>query len=285
MLKGLEGFASGGVMKATPKKSRSMRSGAVDRNPARRTLLGQIEHHRGRSDDVSLAEVVAHCHALQTAMRNTLSLEIEPSRMRSYVPHELDHLGTGGHHLSAVLRRLCQEADHKNDLLGWLRAIFAPEIAELDFVETDLGDVMMVIVEKDGTRIPAQSLPDGALRVFGKLIGVLTAPEGSLVLLEEIEAGLHPDRAGTVAQILESATRPGTCQVLATTYSPPVLQAMSKQVLGHAVVFERDPGTSGTVARRLGDLPRFAELAERSPGSLLSPRALAAASAGEAQGG
>ncbi|WP_104987786.1 AAA family ATPase [Sorangium cellulosum] len=274
-LKGLEGFASGGVMKASSKKSRSMRAASPDRNPARRSLLGQIEHHRGRADDVSLADVIALCNALQVAMRSTLSLDIDPSRMRGYVPHEIDSLGAGGQNLSAVLRRLCEEADHKHDVLGWIREIVAPEIDDIEFAETGLGDVMMVLVEKGGHRVPAPCLPDGALRALGKIAGVLTAPEGSLLLLEDPDAGLHPERAGLLAQTLEGAARPPLCQIVATTHSPSLLRAVSKQTLSRAVVFERDPETSATVTRRLAALPRFEDMAERDPGELLSSRALA----------
>ncbi|KYF85555.1 hypothetical protein BE20_26150 [Sorangium cellulosum] len=274
-LKGLEGFAAAGALMSASKKGRSMRSASMDRNPARRSLLGQIEHHRGRGDDVSLSDVIALCNALQVAMRGTLSIDIDPSRMRGYVPHEIENLGAGGQNLSAVLRWLCQEADHKADVLGWVRSIFAPEILDIEFAETGLGDVMMVLVEKGGARVPAPSLPDGALRALGKIAGVLTAPEGSLLLVEDPDAGMHPERAGVLAQLLEGAARPSVCQIVATTHSPALLRGVSKQGLSRAIAFERDPETGATTARRLAELPRFEEMAERDPGELLSSRALA----------
>lgn len=274
-LRGLEGLTAGGMMKAAPKKGRGLRIAATDKNPARRSLLGQIEHHRGRAEEVSLSDVIALCNALQCAMRSTLSLDIEPRRMRGYVPSELDTLGAGGQNLSALLFRLCHEADHKDDVLGWLRAIFAPEIVDIDFVGSGSGDVMVVLVEKGGARVPAPSLPDGALRALGTIVGVLTAPEGSLLLLEDAGAGLHPDRSELLAQVLEGAARPPVCQILATTHSPSLLKAMSTQGLGHAVFFERDPETSATVARRLAAHPRFDEIAARDPGQLLSSKTAA----------
>ncbi|MGK4001754.1 AAA family ATPase [Sorangium sp. So ce1036] len=273
-LKGLEGLASGGVVWPSAKKTRSMRIASVDRNPARRSLLGQIEHHRGRAEEASLADVIALCNALQVAMRSALSLDIDPSRMRGYVPHDADNLGAGGQNLSALLRRLCDEADHKEDVLGWLRAVFTPEIDDIEFAETGLGDVMMVLVEKGGTRVPAPSLPDGALRALGNITGLLTAPEGSLVLVEDPDAGLYPERAGLLAQHLEGAARPAGCQLVAATHSPSLLRGVSKQGLSRAIVFQRDPETAATVTRRLGDLPRFEEITERDPGEFLSAKAL-----------
>ena len=260
-LKGVEILAPAGG-KAGPRKGRA-RSAAEGRHPARRSLLGQIEHHQGRGQDVRLNDVVERCHALQMAMRGALSLDLTPSRMRGYVHRSVDHLGTSGENLSAAVLRLCQDGDRKAELLGWLSALCEPEIADLDFVETELGDVMMRLVEKDGTRISARSLSDGTLRVLGKIVAVLTAPEGAILLLEELEQSLHPAHAGLLIQILEGATGPGGCQILGTTHSPALLKAMSKEALSRAIVFGRRAGGAGSEARRLGELPNLEELLQQ----------------------
>jgi predicted ATPase len=269
VLKGWEGLAG----PSSVKRGRAMRAGA-DRHPARRSLLGQIEHHRGRGEGVRLNDVVEQCHALQTAMRSTLSLDLSPARMRSYVHRSHDHLGTSGENLSAVVYRLCQDSDRKSELIGWLSALCAPDITDLDFVATELGDVMLRVVEKDGTRVSARSLSDGALRVLGKMVAVLTAPEGTLVLMEELEQGLHPAQARLLIQILESATGPGSCQILATTHAPAMLRAMSREALGRAVVFGRRASASGTQAQRVGDLPNIDEILKDGVEPLFTPRAV-----------
>lgn len=260
-----------GPSSAGPRRSRSVRAGG-DRNPTRRSLLGQIEHHRGKGEGVRLNDVVEQCHALQTAMRGTLSLDLLPGRMRGYVHRSTDHLGTSGENLSAVVYRLCQDGDRKIELMSWLSALCAPDISDIEFVETDLGDVMMCIVEQDGTRISARSLSDGALRVLGKIVAVLTAPEGSLLLMEELEQGLHPAQAGLLIQILESAVNGGACQIVATTHSPTMLRAMSRESLSCAVVFGRRAGAPGTAARRLGDLPHLDEIVKKGVEHLFSTR-------------
>jgi predicted ATPase len=168
--------------------------------------------------------------------------------------------------------RLCQDPDRKLELMSWLSALCAPDIADIDFVQTELGDVMMRIVEQDGTRISARSLSDGALRVLGKIVAVLTAPEGSLLLMEELEQGLHPAQAALLIQILEAATAPGACQILATTYSPSMLRAMSKEALGRAIVFGRRAGVPGAAAQRLGDLPHLDEIVKKGVEHLFATR-------------
>jgi predicted ATPase len=216
--------------------------------------------------------VVELCHALQMAMRSTLSLDLQPARMRGYVHRSIDHLGTSGENLSAVVYRLCQDEGRKLELMSWLSALCAPDITDIDFVETELGDLMLRIVEQDSVRISARSLSDGALRVLGKIVAVLTAPEGSLLLMEELEQGLHPAQAGLLIQILESATGPGACQILATTHAPSMLRAMSRDALARAVIFGRRANVPGTAAQRLGDLPHLDEIVKKGVEHLFATR-------------
>ncbi|EYF06766.1 AAA family ATPase [Chondromyces apiculatus] len=269
-LKGWDGLAPGSSP-STSKRARGLRP-SNDRHPARRSLLGQIEHHRGRGEGVRLNDVVEQCHALQQAMRNTISLDLQPAHMRGYAHRSLDHLGTTGEHLSAILHRICQDPSRKADLTAKLSALYAPEQVDIDFVETDLGDVMVRLVEQDGTRISARSLSDGTLRVLGLIAAVMTAPEGARILIEALEQGVHPAQAGLLVQILEGATGAGGSQIVATTYAPSTLQALSQEARGRAVAFGRRAGTEGTVAQRLGAIPGIEALLEKGAETLFSAR-------------
>ena len=84
-----------------------------------------------------------------------------------------------------------------------------------------------------------------------------------MLLIEEIENGLYPQRIYLLAQFLESIAAERDLQVIATTHSPLLLQALSPRTLGEAVVFARPSGEEGTIMRRLGDLPHFEEIRER----------------------
>jgi len=211
----------------------------------------------------SMAHALERRDALLLALEQALFLDLMPSRMKDYVPRQMNNLGANGENLSAVVMRLCQDQGRKLDLVDWLSELCAPELADIDFVETELGDVMMVLVEKDGTRLSARSLSDGTLRFLGEIVAMLTAPPGSMLLMEEIENSLHPARAHLLVEMLESVTKPGRIQLIATTHSPLVLQALSKESLEHAIVFGRHVDAPGTVMRRLGDLPQFGEIVER----------------------
>jgi hypothetical protein len=203
---------------------------------------------------------------LLEAMRGPIFLDISPPRMRDYVSKSSTQLGVHGDNLSAIVWQICQDPEGKTNLLDWISELVAPQLADIDFVETDLGDVMVVMVEQDGTRISARSLSDGTLRFLGELTALLTAPKDSVVLVEEIENGLHPARAHLLVELLSGLTSERGIQVIATTHSPGVLAALvdtDPEMARHTVVCGRIPGSSGTITRPLGELPHYEEVLAR----------------------
>jgi predicted ATPase len=225
---------------------------------AGRSLLFQLDRSAPVSPDVERIR-----RTLTTAMREAYFLDITPSRMRDYVPQHASQLGLEGENVSALAWQLCQDSETRADLVDWLSELCAPELRDIDFATTELGDVMLVLVERDGRRIPARSLSDGTLRFLGELIALRTAPEGSLLLIEEIENGLHPTRTHLLVEAMEAAVEERGVQVLATSHSPLVLHALSERALHRTLLFGRPPDSEGTLVRPLSELPGFAEVVAR----------------------
>ncbi|MCW8139743.1 MAG: AAA family ATPase [Planctomycetota bacterium] len=200
--------------------------------------------------------------AVRVALASSTFYELDPGQMRGYGSLKARTLGARGEHLSGVLHALCQTPGRKADLVDWVSELCAPKVVDLDFVEVpELGDVLAVLVEDDGTRVSARSLSDGTLRFLGLLAAVLTAEPGALLFFEELEAGLHPMRLHLLLDLLERTTRARQVQVGATSHSPTALRELSREALADVVVFARHADAGGTVASRLGDLRRFDELA------------------------
>lgn len=208
-------------------------------------------------------DVFDYASALSVALCRLQFLNIQPARMRGYGRRRAP-LGEDGSNISGVLAQLCDSPEEKRTLVEWLTEICAPDLVDLDFIEVpELGDVMAVFVEKDGRRITARSLSDGTLRFLGMLVALRTAAPGSVILLEDIEADLHPTRIRMLIEYLEAVTRERNIQIIATTHSPVVLEWLSEETLRSAVVFGRTPESEGTLMRRLGDLPHFDEIVKR----------------------
>jgi predicted ATPase len=228
--------------------------------PANRSLLRPIlgKFHPG-SPDVSLRTALGALALFHTFARIQF-LAIEPAQMRGYGRTGAP-LGSGGKNLSGVLAHLCSDEARKQSLVDWLAALCAPELTDIEIIRVDpLGDVMAMLVEKGGRRISARSLSDGTLHFLGTLIALYTAAPGSVLLIEEVAAGLHPARIHLLIEWLQSVHRERGIQIITTTHSPTVLQWLDEETLGNTVLFARVPEQEGTVTRRLRDLPRFYEI-------------------------
>lgn len=226
------------------------------------TILGSASsfHPRVITDDTVDAAM-----ALNVGFESIVELEINPARMRGYGKTNRAEMDFNGGNFSGALWTLCRDPEQKRSLVDWLTEVLAPEIADLDFIRVEeLGDVMAMLVERDGKRISSRSLSDGTLRFLGMLVALRTAASGSVFLIEEIDVGLHPARLHVLVEFLEALARERRIQIIATTHSPVLLQAVPRETLLSAVVFGRVPEHEGTIMRRLGDLPRFEETLERT---------------------
>ena len=208
-------------------------------------------------------EIMSSVDHIKETLSQALFLDVTPSRMRGYAPKSATRLDLEGENVSALAWSVCQDAEARADLVDWLAELCAPELEDIDFAETELGDVMLILVERGGRRMPARSLSDGTLRFLGELLALRTAPEGSLMLIEEIENGLHPTRAHLLVEAMEAAVVERKVQIIATTHSPLVLNALSPEALRAAVLVARPPGSTSTLLRSLGELPGFDEVVAR----------------------
>lgn len=231
----------------------SGRQGSVTLRSSR-SVLGQLEQAPRMRP-----EVMDTTKAVRSMLREIVHLELQPQLMRGPAPLHAGRMGAAGENVAAVLHQM--DDGMRQDLLDWLSELCAPRLTRIDFEVVDaVGEVYFVLEERGSTRISSRSLSDGTLRFLGILVALLTAPEGTTILLEEPDVGLHPARIHLLAEVLESIPRSRGIQVIATTHSPTLLAHLSADALANVVAFDRDPETGGSVAARVGDLPSFATL-------------------------
>src|SRR5690606_7679262 len=106
---------------------------------------------------------------LQTAMRGATFLSISPTAMREWAPMQAPEMGADGENVSAVVHRMCQDRNEKRRLVDWISELCAPRIRDISFARSELGEVVLQLVEEDGSKISARSLSDGTLRFLGEL--------------------------------------------------------------------------------------------------------------------
>jgi len=261
--------------------------GLSDKSPAllhERMVVGDEEYN---SEFPEVGEnVVANLFALQIftvgrrklqnaapVLRNWLKdfhfLNPMPSHMRDYVSINRPEIGIQGENLSAMLFKLISTPDQRRTVLGWVQELCPQEIADFDFIETKLGDVLLAVKEPNGVIISARSMSDGTLRFLAIIAALLTAKEGTTFIIEEIDNDLHPARLHLLVGFLEQVTASRKIQVIASTHSPYFLDHLSEESLKSVLVFHRDSQSAETKATKLVDIPGFPEARKNMPLDLM----------------
>lgn len=191
-----------------------------------------------------------------------------PRLMRSYTFHRDNELRPDGSNLSASVYRLNERHENKQRLLSFIQSLPEQDIQDIEFIETSRGDVMVQLVESLGgkrNKVDAGSLSDGTLRVLAIAAALLSVPEGTLVVIEEIDNGVHPSRADELLAQIQKVIKERNLQVLVTTHNPALLDALPPEVVHDTVACYRDPEDGSSRLARLRDLDGYAEVVARGP--------------------
>jgi predicted ATPase len=222
--------------------------------------------------------VIVGAQAVVAALRGVFHFDPVPHLMRDYVDKRDADLRRTGENLSAAIARLQkmdQEAFHK--LTGLVREVADEGIVDIKVMPSSLGDVMLAIREGEHSHqiTPAREMSDGLLRFIAIATALLTADRGLdvdsglaaendiaggvLLVVEEIENGLHPSQAARVLSLIrETADRRGT-RVAVTTHSPALLNALPGELNRNVLVCYRDKNTGHSKLSRLTELSGYAQ--------------------------
>jgi AAA domain, putative AbiEii toxin, Type IV TA system len=203
-------------------------------------------------------------HAYQQALQNILFLDPVPARMREYSFKSDKRLQQDGTNLSSVLYRLWDSNfDHQQEILNFIQSLPEQAIEGLDFIFGPRDEVMVRLMETFGKRTrrtEAALLSDGTLRVLAIAAAMLSAPSDSLVVIEEIDNGIHPNRAKHLLNSIRDIAERRNLRVLISTHNPALMDAIPDAALGDVVFCYRDPSMGDSRLIRLGDLDDFPSL-------------------------
>lgn len=211
---------------------------------------------------------------LAQALSSMLFLDPDPRRMREYSFVQEKKLKRDGSALSAVLHHLTEEEGQKARVLGFIRSLPEQDINDITYLKTQRGEVMVQLHETFGgktTPREAALLSDGTLRVLAVAAALLSAPEGSVIVVEEIDNGVHPSRAAKLLLDIQTIARERDLRVLLTTHNPALLDALPLEAVPDTVACYRDPQEGDSRLIRLEDLESYPELVAQGPlGSLVT---------------
>lgn len=207
--------------------------------------------------------IPALARMLKAAFGQMLFLDADLSKMRGYARKVKGRmLEKDASNISSVIYNICQDPELKRRLLDMIRSLPELNIKDVSFVETEIGDVMLQLVEgnSEGKPTPITLLSDGTLRLLAIAAGLLSAPAGSLVVIEELDNGIHPSRVRHIVEQLYEIARAQDVQLLVTTHNPALMSAIPIPFVGDVLCCYRNPQDGGSEVLKLSQSPRFVEL-------------------------
>ncbi|MCJ2121843.1 AAA family ATPase [Methylobacterium sp. J-077] len=223
------------------------------------------------------SEIDTAVKSVVTSLRNIFILDPYPSKMRQFVPLS-ERLQPDGSNIAGVIAAL---GSKKRDEIEGQLQFYMTQLPEKDItriwsetVGRFQSDAMIYCEEswRDGdiTTVDARGMSDGTLRFLSILTALLTRPKGSLLVIEEIDNGLHPSRANLLLRMLTEVGSDRQVDVIITTHNPALLDALTPDFVPFISVAFREEGTGYSKLLPLDEVPRIAKLLAIGPVGTIS---------------
>lgn len=204
---------------------------------------------------------------------NIFTLNPIPSQMRSYSSLS-SQLKSDGSNIAGLLATTPENEKSyiEENLTKYLRKLPERDIQRVwaEPVGRLQTDAMLYCEEawipgEEPTVIDAKGMSDGTLRFLAILTALLTRPEGSQLVIEEVDNGLHPSRADLLLKMLREIGERRQIDVLVTTHNPALLNALEPEMLPFVIVAHRDSQTGESKLTPLEDLENLPKLMASGP--------------------
>lgn len=211
---------------------------------------------------------------LSEALKRVQFLDLSPSVMRGASFPADDRLREDGRNVSAVLFNLCKRPENKADVLAFIRSLPEQRITDISFPLGARRDVVLALTESFGgtaRTYDATQLSDGTLRALAIVAALLSVKPGTLLVIEEIDNGLHPSRAKHLMSEIDRLARKRSLRVLSTTHNPALVDALPLSAVPDIVLCYRDPKDGDSRLVALEQLPDYPALVgHQSVGQLMT---------------
>lgn len=192
-------------------------------------------------------------------------------------PADVFDVGVHGEYIGPFLYKLRAEEPKRFEAVSRTLRSIVPSVESLAVYLDERRGTLDILIRQGGVEYSTRIVSEGTLRVLA-LCAIAANPwGGSLLAFEEPENGVHPRRLDLIARLLLSLASEGGRQVIVTTRSPLLCDA----VLKHAPFMQGDVGLFSV--RRVG---RATAIEPFDPtGPLFEDGEIAAALMSNAEGG
>lgn len=208
-------------------------------------------------------------------LRNLFVFNPIPEKMRGYSPVSSE-LKPDGSNIAGVIAALNPEEKEKleAELTKYVSPLPEKDIKKIQAVTVGLNnsDAMLYCFEEwnPDKAIDARGMSDGTLRFAAIVVALLTAKPHSLLVIEEIDNGLHPSRAKELVKVLKEISIKRNVDVLCTTHNPTLINELGGEMIPFINYVKRD-AEGNSVIELLEEKDNLAKLmASSSIGDLMT---------------
>lgn len=224
-------------------------------------VLSQVDTMNLRKE---IAEGAKH---ILTQFQRIFVFDPIPSHMRNYSPFS-EKLQTDGSNIAGVLAGLedKRKAEVEASLTSYLKALPERDIKRVwtEPVGKFKTDAMLYCEEGwEGMvshEIDARGMSDGTLRYLAIVTALLTREPGSLLVIEEVDNGLHPSRAHILIEMLKNLGKERKIDVIVTTHNPALLDAAGVRMVPFITVAHRDDKSGASQLIQLEEIKQLPKL-------------------------
>jgi AAA domain, putative AbiEii toxin, Type IV TA system/AAA ATPase domain len=195
------------------------------------------------------------------ALRDIQFLDPAPSVLRNY-SSKVERMSESGEGFAALIHEI-ETNGSKPALLEWLKELRPDEVDDVYALE-GLNNDFMVAIKEGNREFRAPVLSEGTLRFIALAAAFFQPSMPKVLVIEEIEKGLHPSRLRLLLELMRSQSKRTGTQVFATTHSPTLLNWLTEEDRKTTFVCTRDAESGATKMRSLAEVPNLEELIKKN---------------------
>lgn len=191
-----------------------------------------------------------------------------PSSMRSFA-RVTPNLSFNGSNLSGVLKSL--ETEGKIDqVLDFIKNLPEQKFVGISFFEDNRERFSVELEESFGDKNPSKKwsielLSDGTVRVLAIASALMTAKPGALLVFEELDNGIHPNKAKILLNQIYKYAKKNKIKLLITTHNPALMDGIPNEALEYVSFVYRDKEDGYSCLTRLSELDDYVGLVSQGP--------------------
>lgn len=200
-----------------------------------------------------------------------------PERMRDFTPISKT-LADDTSNLAGYLASMDTKEQTKTyaSILKYLRPLPDKDIKNIRAEKVPLTDMAMLFcteewMEGEKQEQSARSMSDGTLRFAGIVAMLVTAENKSLILLEELDKGVHPSRARDLVKMLREISKEKQLDIVCTTHNATFVDELGPQMIPFISYIKRNDHDGCTEIRLLEENEKLARLmASKTVGDMMT---------------